>query len=174
MTDLLAAVRTVPDFPKPGIQFKDLTPILADPERFADMLDRLAEPWTGAAITHVVGLESRGYWFGPALAARLGAGFLPARKPGKLPGETVSASYALEYGEDALELHRADVPDHARVLIHDDVIATGGTAAAACALVEQAGGTVAGVSVVLELAFLDGRRQLPEGLPFEAALCVDG
>ena len=173
MTDpLLAAVRTVPDFPSPGIAFKDLTPILADPALVAGALDRLAAPWAG--VTHVVGIEARGFWFGPCLAARLGAGFVPARKPGKLPRETVRATYALEYGTDALCLH-ADAfagTEAPRVLVHDDVIATGGTAAAACALVAEAGGTVAGVSFVLEIAALGGRARLPAGVRTEALLVV--
>lgn len=173
MPDLAAALRTIPDFPKPGIQFKDLTPVLADPALFDALLDRLAAPWAEAGVTHVVGIEARGYWFGAALAARLGAGFLPARKPGKLPGETIRATYALEYGEDAIELHAQDLPDGARVLVHDDVIATGGTAAAACSLVRQSGGAVVGASFVMELAFLDGRRLLPEGVPVDAALAVE-
>lgn len=172
MPDLAAALRTVPDFPAPGVQFKDLTPLLADPDLFEALLAALAAPWAGAGVTHVVGIESRGYWFGAALAARLGAGFLPARKPGKLPGATVRQSYALEYGEDALELHAEDLPEGARVLVHDDVIATGGTAAAACRLVEAAGGTVAGLSFAVEIAFLGGRAQLPEGTRVEVAIEV--
>ncbi|MEM1117637.1 MAG: adenine phosphoribosyltransferase [Bacteroidota bacterium] len=172
MPDLRAAVRVVPDFPEAGIQFQDLTPILADPDLFAEMLDRLAAPWAEAGVTHVVGMESRGFWFGPALAARLGAGFVPARKPGKLPGPTRSASYALEYGTDTLEVHAGDLPEAARVLVHDDVIATGGTAAATCTLVTEAGATVVGLSVAMELAFLDGRATLPEGTRVEAVLVV--
>lgn len=172
---LITAARTVPDFPQPGIQFKDLTPILGDPALFAEMLDRLAAPWAEAGVTHVVGIESRGYWFGPALAARLGAGFVPARKPGKLPAETVRETYALEYGQDAVELHAdafagADAP---RVLVHDDVIATGGTAAAAWRLAERLGAAVVGGSFALELASLDGRRQLPAGARVEAVLRVE-
>ena len=172
MPDLAAALRTIPDFPSPGIQFKDLTPVLADPALFDAMLDRLAASWAEASVTHVVGIEARGLWFGPALAARLGAGFLPARKPGKLPAETLRQTYALEYGEDSIELHRADLPVGARVLIHDDVIATGGTAAAACRLVEAAGAEVVGVSFAVEIAFLDGRKGLPEGVPVDAAVVV--
>lgn len=172
MPDLAAALRTVPDFPSPGIVFKDLTPILADRALSEALLDQLAAPWADAGVTHVVGIEARGFWFGPTLAARLDAGFLPARKPGKLPAETVRQSYALEYGEDTLELHAADLPEGARVLVHDDVIATGGTAAAACQLVEAAGGTVVGLSFALEIAFLDGRRQLPENVRVDAAMTV--
>ena len=170
MPDLLAAVRVVPDFPKPGIAFQDLTPLLADPALFAALLDRLVAPWGGAGVTHMVGIEARGFWFGPALAARLGAGFVPCRKPGKLPAATVAARYALEYGEDAVELHADALGPGDRVLVHDDVIATGGTAAAACSLVRTLGGAVVGVSVALEIAALAGRDRLPEGVPFDAAL----
>ena len=172
MTRLAAALRTVPDFPQPGVAFKDLAPVLADPALSAELLDRLAAPWAGAGVTHVVGIEARGFWFGPALAARLGAGFLPARKPGKLPLPTATASYALEYGRDTLELQAQDLPGGARVLVHDDVIATGGTAGAACRLVEAAGGTLAGLSFAVEIAALDGRRQLPGGARVEAAIRV--
>ncbi len=172
MPDLAAALRTVPDFPQPGIRFQDLTPVLADPDLSAAMLDRLAAPWRGAGVTHVVGIEARGFWFGPALAAALGAGSLPARKPGKLPAPTVTASYALEYGRDTLELHGQDLGPGALVLVHDDVIATGGTASAACRLVTDAGATVAGCSFAIEIAFLDGRRQLPDGTRVEAVVAV--
>ena len=170
---LVAAVRTVPDFPKPGISFKDLTPILADPELFAEAIDRLAAPWEDAGITHVVGMDARGFWFGPSLAAHLGAGFVPARKPGKLPAATVQATYTLEYGEDTLELHADAFGPSARVLIHDDVIATGGTAAAAVNLIHQLGATVVGCSFMLELAFLPGRDQLPEETSVEAVLRIE-
>jgi adenine phosphoribosyltransferase len=174
MSDALAhAIRTVPDFPSPGIRFKDLTPILADAVLFGQVLDRLVEPFDGLGVTHVVGIEARGFWFGPALAQRLGAGFVPARKPGKLPAERLSETYALEYGTDTLELHAdalASAHGAARVLVHDDVIATGGTAAAACALVERAGGEVVACSFVMELGFLNGRARLPDGMRVETAL----
>lgn len=172
MSDLAAALRTVPDFPSKGIQFKDLTPILADPALFDELLAQLAAPWADDGVTHVVGIEARGYWFGAALAARLGAGFLPARKPGKLPGPTLREGYALEYGVDAIELHADDLPKGARVLVHDDVIATGGTAAAACRLIESAGATVVGCSFAVEIAFLNGRAVLPEGVRAEAVMVV--
>ncbi|MGB3543692.1 adenine phosphoribosyltransferase [Rubrivirga sp.] len=171
MPDFLSALRTVPDFPKPGIAFKDLTPVLADPALFSALLGRLVEPWTDAGITHVVGIEARGYWLGPAIADRLGAGFVPARKPGKLPAATLRETYDLEYGRDALELHADDLPSAARVLVHDDVIATGGTARAACRLVEAAGATVAGISFAVEIAFLKGRATLPD-VPIDAAIEV--
>jgi len=170
---LVDAVRTIPDFPKPGIAFKDLTPILADPELFAEAITQLAAPWEETGITHVVGMDARGFWFGPSLAAHLGAGFIPARKPGKLPAETVAATYTLEYGEDALELHADAFGPDARVLIHDDVIATGGTAAAACDLVRQLDAAVVGCSFFLELAFLAGRSLLPDGVPVETVLRVE-
>ena len=181
---LLAAIVTVPDVPTPGVAFRDLTPVLADPALYADALERLAAPWAGGVpgggITHVVGVEARGFWFGPTLAARLGAGFVPARKPGKLPRAVVTEAYALEYGTDTLALHAdafADVfagalAGGARVLVHDDVLATGGTAAAACALVVAAGGTLVGVSVVMEIAALGGRARLPAGVRFAAVLTV--
>ncbi len=175
MSDRLAdALRVVPDFPTPGIRFLDLTPVLADAALSADVLDRLAAPWREAGVTHVAGIEARGFWFGPALAARLGAGFVPVRKRGKLPAATLREAYALEYGEDAVELH-ADAFDGvpagaARVLVHDDVIATGGTAAAACRLAARAGATVVGCSFVLEIDALDGRALLPAGTRVETVL----
>lgn len=173
MSDRLAAsIRTIPDFPEPGVAFKDLTPILADPDLFSEAVTSLAAPWERANVTHVVGMDARGFWLGPSLAARLGAGFVPARKPGKLPAATLRAAYTLEYGEDALELHADAFGPEARVLVHDDVIATGGTAAAACDLVRQLGATVVGCSFMLELAFLGGRTKLPD-VPVEAVLRVD-
>ncbi len=169
---LAAAVRTIPDFPKSGIQFKDITPILADPELFAEAISLLRAPYAGAYVTHVVGMEARGFWFGSALAERLGAGFVPARKPGKLPGATLREEYALEYGTDALEIHSDALGSGDRVLIHDDVIATGGTAAAAARLVTRTGAEVVGFSFFLNLTFLNGRDNLPEAIPFRAVLEV--
>ena len=171
--DLAAAIRTVPDFPSPGIQFKDLTPLLADAALYAEAVAQLAAPWAEDGVTHVLAMESRGFWFGGAMATRLGAGFVPARKPGKLPAPGPRESYALEYGEDALELPEGVLREGARVLVHDDVIATGGTAGAACRLVERCGAHIVGVSFVLELAFLAGRAQLPEGTRVES-LMVEG
>lgn len=167
---MLDSVRTVPDFPSPGIQFKDITPLLADAGHYAAAVEALAAPWADDGITHVLAMESRGFWLGGALAMRLGAGFVPVRKPGKLPLPGPRESYALEYGEDALELPKDVLPSGARVLIHDDVIATGGTAGAAYRLVERVGAEVAGVSLVLELAFLDGRSKLPEGTRVHALM----
>lgn len=168
---LLAAVRTVPDFPTPGVAFKDLTPLLADPALARDTVERLAAPFLTAGVTHVVGLDARGFWFGPSLALRLGAGFVPMRKGGKLPPPTDRADYALEYGTDAVELAEGALGPDARILVHDDVLATGGTAAAALDLARRAGADVLAVSVVLELSFLDGRARLP-GVRVEAALRI--
>lgn len=153
-------IRDVPDFPKPGIVFKDITPILANPAAMRQVYDALAAPHKDAKIDVVLGIESRGFIFGTPLAHALDVGFAPIRKPGKLPYKTVSESYSLEYGEDTLELHEDAFKKGARVLIVDDLLATGGTLAAACRLVERLGGVVAGCSVVIELGFLEGRKKL--------------
>ena len=157
---LFDRVRDVPDFPKPGIVFKDVTPILSDRVAFRRTLDLLAEAWVGKGIDKVVGIESRGFVFGSALAYALGAGFSPARKPGKLPFHKDRETYALEYGEDALELHVDAVVRGERVLVVDDLLATGGTAGAALRLVERRGGVIAGCAFVIELTFLGGRAKL--------------
>jgi adenine phosphoribosyltransferase len=156
------AVRDVPDFPKPGIQFKDITPLLADPVLLRDVVRAMQAPFATAGITHVVAMESRGFLFGVPMALSLGAAFVPVRKPGKLPWKTAREGYALEYGDDALEIHTDALVPGARVLLVDDVLATGGTAAAAARLVERQGGVVAGLSVLMELAFLRGRDALGE------------
>lgn len=158
--DLESYIRDIPDFPKPGVLFKDITPLLADPQAFAEAIDRLAEPFMDARVTRVLGAEARGFILGGALACRLGAGFIPARKPGKLPWTTTSAEYALEYGTDRLEMHVDAVGPDDVVLIVDDVLATGGTAAAKADLVTRSGGTVAGYSFLLELDFFHGREKL--------------
>ncbi|MFA5668342.1 MAG: adenine phosphoribosyltransferase [Balneolaceae bacterium] len=158
---LLSKIRTIPDFPKPGIQFKDITTLLADKEALKLTSQELAKPFLNKNIDIVVGLESRGFLFGAHLAALLDASFVPVRKPGKLPAEVISESYALEYGMDSLEMHADAIPKGARVLIHDDLIATGGTAAAASRLVERLGGEVIGYSFIIELGFLKGRDILP-------------
>jgi adenine phosphoribosyltransferase len=157
---LRALIREIPDFPRPGIGFKDITPLLADPAALAESVRALAERARPLGVDCVVAAEARGFLLGPALAVELEAGFVLARKPGKLPYETVSAEYLLEYGPSQLELHSDAMRDGARVLVHDDLLATGGTAAALCELVEQLGGQVAGCGFLIELAFLDGRRRL--------------
>jgi adenine phosphoribosyltransferase len=158
--DLASYVRDVPDFPRPGIVFKDIMPLLADPVAFREAVEKLA--WFARPLRPdiVLGAESRGFILGGALAYRLGCGFAAARKPGKLPWRTVTVDYALEYGTDALELHDDAIRPGARVLVHDDLLATGGTAAAKIELVEQLGGTVAGVAFLVELGFLEGRARL--------------
>jgi adenine phosphoribosyltransferase len=158
--DLGARVRDVPDFPKPGIVFKDIMPLLADAEALRETVDRLAE-WAAPREPDIIlGAEARGFITGGALAWKLGCGFVAARKPGKLPWRTVSARYALEYGFDALELHADAISNGQRVLVHDDLLATGGTAKAKIELVEQLGGEVVGVAFVIELEFLHGRDRL--------------
>jgi adenine phosphoribosyltransferase len=158
--DLGSYVRDIPDFPKPGIVFKDITPVLAAPEALDAAVTGLAEFARPLAVDLVVGAEARGFLLGPALARELGAGFILARKPGKLPHETVTAEYALEYGTDSLEIHSDAVHAGSRVLVHDDLLATGGTASATCQLVERLGGVVVGCGFLIELAFLNGRARL--------------
>jgi adenine phosphoribosyltransferase len=153
-------IRDVPDFPKPGIVFKDITPILSDPRAFNLCLDLIAERYDGGTLDAIVGIESRGFIFGAALAARMRKAFVPARKPGKLPAATEKVSYDLEYGSDAIEIHCDAVRTGEKVLIVDDLIATGGTAWAACELVRRLGAEVIGAAFVIELDFLDGRRRL--------------
>jgi adenine phosphoribosyltransferase len=165
------ALRAVPDFPKPGILFQDITPLLGDAGLFADVIAGLAAPFQSAGITHILGIEARGFIFGAAVAHQMGVGFIPARKPGKLPWEAVRQSYQLEYGTDALEAHRDACPGKARLLIIDDVLATGGTAQAAGELVRGLGGELAGWSFLLELGFLSGRARLA-GAPASAILTL--
>jgi adenine phosphoribosyltransferase len=153
-------VREIPDFPRPGIVFKDITPLLLHPPALAEAIDALSAVSEPLDAELVVAAEARGFILGGALANALGAGFVPARKPGKLPHETISASYALEYGLDALEVHADAFAGGARVLVHDDLLATGGTARALCELVERLGGNVVGCVFVIELSFLHGREQL--------------
>ncbi len=157
--DLLRYVRDVADFPKPGVVFKDLTPLLADARAFAASIEALVAPFTDAKIERVVGIEARGFIFGAAAAHALGAGFVPMRKPCKLPAKTIGVDYALEYGSDRLEIHADALVEGERVLVVDDVLATGGTLAAAANLCEQAGANVVGAAVVAEIAFLDGRAR---------------
>jgi adenine phosphoribosyltransferase len=163
MDAVRARIRDVPDFPSKGIVFKDITPVLADPALFRQVIDALAERWRGEGITKVVGIESRGFLFAAPLAYALGAGLTIARKPGKLPWETIREAYALEYGENALELHVDAVGRGERVLVVDDVLATGGTAAAVGRLVARQGGALAGYAFLVELGFLGGIKLLGGG-----------
>jgi adenine phosphoribosyltransferase len=158
--DLRALVREIPDFPREGIGFKDITPLLADPHALRAAVRGLAEYARPLRVDCVIAAEARGFLLGPALALELGAGFVLARKPGKLPFQTVSAEYLLEYGSGELELHTDALGEGRRVLVHDDLLATGGTARALCELVESLGGVVAGCGFLIELAFLDGRARL--------------
>jgi adenine phosphoribosyltransferase len=163
MTDcdhLKKLIREVPDFPKPGILFYDITTLLKDGPGFRAVIDGLKEHYQGSGVDMVIGIEARGFIFAPALAYALGAGFIPVRKPKKLPSDRVSVSYQLEYGTDSLEIHKDAIAKGHSVLIVDDLLATGGTAAAVTKLVEQVGGKVAGAGFVIELLFLNGRRKL--------------
>lgn len=163
-------IRNIPDFPKPGIQYKDITPLLQDADGLKLTSYLLARPFYHLSIDYVIGLESRGFLFGTNLAQDLHAGFIPVRKPGKLPAETISATYALEYGEDKLEVHRGSLQKGAKVIIHDDLIATGGSAKAATELVEKLGAVVAGYSFIIELKALDGRKNLLQDVPVEVLI----
>lgn len=160
MNDLKALIREVPDFPKPGINFYDITTLLKHPEGLRRTVDALAAQFSGEKVDAVIGIEARGFIFAPALAYHMGAGFVPVRKPRKLPAECASISYDLEYGQDTLEIHRDAVSAGQRVLIADDLLATGGTARAVTRLVEGLGGEVAGLVFVVELEFLPGRERL--------------
>jgi len=160
--DLAAKIRDIPDFPKEGIVFKDITPLLQDAASLRYAVDQLAEFGVGKKVNVVVGAEARGFILGATLAYTLGAGFVPARKPGKLPFLTVAAEYDLEYGTDSLEVHSDAIVPGTRVLVHDDLLATGGTARAKCDLVEKLGGEVVGVSFIIELSFLNGRDKLKD------------
>jgi adenine phosphoribosyltransferase len=158
--DLKRFVRDIPDFPRPGIVFKDITPLLLDAAALDQAVSELAALARPLSVDLVVAAEARGFILGAALARELGVGFVPARKPGKLPSETVSAEYVLEYGIDALEMHADALAGGIRILVHDDLLATGGTAAAVCKLVEELGAVVAGCAFLVELSFLDGRARL--------------
>jgi adenine phosphoribosyltransferase len=158
--DLKQHIRSVPDFPKAGILFYDITTLLKDPQGFRMTVDMLATPYLDQGIDAVVGIESRGFILGAAVAQRIGAGFIPIRKPGKLPAKSLKESYDLEYGKDALEIHEDAVEKGQRVLIVDDVLATGGTAAAAVQLVRKLGGDLHGLAFLIELLFLDGKQKI--------------
>ena len=167
--DLNQFIRVVPDFPKPGISFKDITPLLLDPSAREHCLEQLLLPLRDLGATKVVGVESRGFFFGMAIARDLELGFIPVRKPGKLPYETTSRSYELEYGTDTLEMHSDAIEPGDKVILHDDVLATGGTAKATCELIEALGGEVVACSFIMELGFLNGAEKI-NGHPIHAVL----
>src|SRR3954452_8885899 len=160
MTDLASYIRDIPDFPKPGILFRDITPLMASPQGFRAAVDGLAEYGRAVGAQLVIGAEARGFLLGPAVANELDSGFVLARKPGKLPYETVTAEYELEYGIDRLELHTDAISAGPRLLVHDDLLATGGPASALCSLVERLGGTLAGCGFLIELTELGGRAKI--------------
>ena len=172
MESLRHAVRDIPGFPKKGIVFKDITPILQDGRLLKRAMDTLAEHYRGKGITKVLGAEARGFIFAPVVAYLLGAGFVPVRKPGKLPHKTRGISYALEYGTDRLEIHEDAVVEGEKVLCLDDLLATGGTMKACCDLVEELGGKVVGCGFLIELGFLPGRKKL-KGYDVFSAICYD-
>ncbi|MGB9691230.1 MAG: adenine phosphoribosyltransferase [Candidatus Sumerlaeaceae bacterium] len=169
MVNLKDYIRDIPDFPKPGIVFKDITPLLKSAEAFRATVDRLAERYKGKAITQVVAIESRGFLFGAALAYAIGAGVVPVRKVGKLPAATFRESYELEYGTDSVEIHQDAITPQDKVIVLDDVIATGGTLAAACRLVRGSGGSIHEAATIIELTFLNGREKLGD-VPFHSLL----
>ena len=158
--DLTAYIRPIPDFPKPGILFRDITPLLANPAALAASIDQLAAPWRSARIDAIAAVEARGFLFATPLAIALGVGVIPVRKPGKLPADTLEHEYDLEYGRDRLQMHRGVLTPGARVLVVDDVLATGGTAAACMRLIEAGGGEVAGAAFLIEIQPLGGRERL--------------
>lgn len=160
MSDLKKIIRSIPDFPKPGIMFRDITTLLQDPDALRTVVDEIADHYDKGSVDMVVAAEARGFIFGPAIACKLGAGFALVRKPGKLPAETISATYELEYGTDTVEIHKDAIKPGQRVLMMDDLLATGGTMAACCELVEKLGGEIIGCAFVIELSFLNGRAKL--------------
>jgi adenine phosphoribosyltransferase len=170
MQDLAALIRAVPDFPRPGVMFRDVTPLLVNAGSFARCIDALAEPWQGSGVQAVCGIEARGFIFGAALAQKLHAGFVPLRKPGKLPPPVATVDYQLEYGSDQLQVQRDAFRPGERVLLADDVLATGGTLAAAAALVSELGAELLGASVVIELPVLQGRSRWHAGKPLHSLL----
>lgn len=169
-TDLARFIRDVPDFPRKGILFKDITPLIKEPQAFHAAIDRLAAPWEGHSIDVVVGVESRGFLFAAPLAYKLGAGFVPVRKAGRLPSEALSISYDLEYGSNSVEIHRDAIKPDQRVLVVDDLLATGGTILATTKLIEQLGGKVIGLSFLVELSYLEGRKNLADGWPIHSLI----
>ena len=169
-TPLRAAVRDVPDFPAPGIVFKDITPMLSDGALFKRTIDALTETVAESGVTKIVGIDARGFIFAAAVADRLGCGFVPVRKKGKLPWRTEGVSYDLEYGSNQIEIHADAIAPGERVWLVDDVLATGGTAAAAAGLIQRLGGDLAGMTFLIELGFLEGRKLLPARVPVEGVL----
>jgi adenine phosphoribosyltransferase len=159
---LSSTLRDVPNFPKPGIVFKDITPVLGNAALLRELVDAMAEPWRAEGVTHVAGIESRGFILAAPVAIALNSGFVPIRKPGKLPWKSAGQDYALEYGIDRLEMHVDACPSTSRVLLVDDVLATGGTASAACSLIEQVGGTVVGCAFLLSITALNGQSRLEQ------------
>ena len=172
ITKLRELIRDIADFPRKGIVYKDITPLLASPSGLSLAVEYLTQPFRHERIDIVVGAESRGFIFGTAVARNLSAGFVPIRKPGKLPADTYAEEYELEYGTDSMEIHRDAISPGARVLMIDDLLATGGTMAACCRLVEKLGGEIAGIAVLIELTFLNGRRQL-NGRPLHSILTYE-
>jgi adenine phosphoribosyltransferase len=170
MQDLTRLIRAVPDFPSAGIMFRDVTPLLADAEAFAQCIDAMAAPWLDRGVQAVCGIEARGFIFGAALAHRLQAGFVPLRKPGKLPPPVMAVDYQLEYGSDRLEAHASAIRDGERILLADDVLATGGTLAAAARLLDQLGASIVGASVLIELEALSGRQRWASATPLHSLL----
>ena len=167
---LRSAVREVPDFPKPGIVFKDIMPVLADGALFSLTIDAIQETMAGQQVDKIIAIDARGFIFAGAVADRLKVGFVPVRKKGKLPWQTISTAYSLEYGENVIEMHRDGVAPGERVWLVDDVLATGGTSAAAAKLVRERGGELAGMTCLVELSFLNGRAALPAGVPVRSVL----
>ncbi len=167
--DLKKSIRSIPDFPKPGIVFRDITTLLKDAEAFRQAVDEMAGAFADEKVDLIVGVESRGFIFGGAMAYKLGVGFVPVRKPGKLPAETVKAEYELEYGKDAIEIHKDAIQPGQKVLLVDDLLATGGTMAATVELVKKLGAEIVGIVFLIELAFLNGREKLA-GYPVKALI----
>jgi adenine phosphoribosyltransferase len=170
--DLKKCIRSIPDFPKPGIMFRDITPLLRNPAAFKEAVRRMCEPHEKGSVDVVIGAESRGFIFAGAMALELGAGFVPVRKKGKLPFKTTSATYDLEYGTDTLQMHTDAIGAGTRVLMVDDLLATGGTMAACCRMVEEAGGRIVGIEFLIELGFLKGRDKLA-GCPVRSQIVFD-
>tara|TARA_R110002124_G_scaffold97733_5_gene242789 strand:- start:1114 stop:1644 length:531 start_codon:yes stop_codon:yes gene_type:complete len=175
LIDLKAAIRTIPDFPKPGVMFRDVTTLIGDPRAFRIAIDQMVQPWAGAKIDQVAGTEARGFILGGAVAHQLSVGFVPVRKKGKLPWRTLAEEYALEYGTDTIEIHSDAVREGDRVLLVDDLIATGGTAEASIKLLQRAGATVVGATFIIDLPDLGGARRIEDlGVPVSALVSYEG